>query len=363
MESKKKLSVLARILKPIAFCVMFHYMDYEGTTKYLLVLLACFLLLFLGRKNLWNVDVCVCVALPISLYILIGGINGMFEGTYQITTIKQILYCLLPLLFAFTMYVFAEKNMKQFVDIEFWCCCVVYGISNWLYIYKWGGWESTYAFAFGVFVIYYAYEKKYINLFVALLFTHFADKRIALLGAIVVLGVMGIVWFFQNNKKLIYAGWGMITGLIFGYLMLIYTGALEAFCWAANINTNGRVEMYSRMASEAEFSIFYFGKGLGFVENLLSHWNVSVFSNLHNDLLKFYIELGFWGLLIYLLSYYVLFWFVEAKYDKSKMVFVFAMSIYAMLLFATDNVSIYMVYLIPFYSTIFSVLSSNRKKT
>ena len=119
--------------------------------------------------------------------------------------------------------------------------------------------------------------------------------------------------------------------------------------------------MNTRRAEEAEFSLFYLGKGLGIVETLLENWNITTYTNLHSDILKFYIEMGFLGLLIYLLSYCVLFWFTEKKYDNSKMCFLFGMSLYSLLLFVTDNVSIYIMYLFPVYSTFFAVLSSGRK--
>jgi hypothetical protein len=137
--------------------------------------------------------------------------------------------------------------------------------------------------------------------------------------------------------------------------MLADSSALRAL-----FNTNGRVEIYSRMAQEATYSVWYLGKGLGVVEKLLECWNISKFANLHNDLLKFYIELGVLGLAIYLTSYLVMFYFVGKNYGNAKMSFILAISIYTVLLFATDNVSIYVMYLFPMYSVFFAVLSEQR---
>jgi hypothetical protein len=124
-----------------------------------------------------------------------------------------------------------------------------------------------------------------------------------------------------------------------------------------NLNSNGRLKIYDRIMTEFEFSLGYMGRGLGVIENLLEHWNIPTFANLHNDLMKFYIEIGFWGLLIYLLSYYVMFYLTEKIAGESAMMYLLGILSYTFVLFATDNVSIYLVYLIPFYTTIFAVLS------
>ena len=86
------------------------------------------------------------------------------------------------------------------------------------------------------------------------------------------------------------------------------------------------------------------------------------FANLHNDLLKFYIELGFIGFLIYLASFGAAFYFVDKYFSKLQTCFFFAIYVYTMVLFATDNVRIYMIYMIPIYSTLFAVLFLGKKK-
>ena len=141
---------------------------------------------------------------------------------------------------------------------------------------------------------------------------------------------------------------------------MIHQGILEAVCWGANINTNGRVEIYGRIADEAQFSLGYFGRGLGIVDQLLEYYNVASYALLHNDLLKFYIELGFIGLFLYLASYGMMFFLAEKYFGKSCMCYLFLITIYTMIIFATDNTSIYMIYLIPMYITIFATLSSKK---
>ena len=61
-----------------------------------------------------------------------------------------------------------------------------------------------------------------------------------------------------------------------------------------------------------------------------------------------------------LISFAVMFFYAEKLVKKSGICYLLGIVVYTMLLFATDNVSIYLIYLIPLYSTIFAVLSSER---
>ena len=115
--------------------------------------------------------------------------------------------------------------------------------------------------------------------------------------------------------------------------------------------------MYTQLIDWFDKKILLVGKGIGVVETLLEAWNIRTFANLHNDLLKFYVELGIIGLLIFLLSYGVVFYIVGHKFGVEKMCMVLSMSLYSIALFATDNVSIYVLYLMPYYSILFAVLS------
>ena len=110
-----------------------------------------------------------------------------------------------------------------------------------------------------------------------------------------------------------------------------------------------------------EFSPFFFGNGLGNIKNILDCWAIPTYDHLHNDLLKFYIELGFLGLLLLLLGFAICFFRVGRKIGKPQMTFLLVMAVYSIVLFATDNVSIYILYLIPMYSMCFAVLASTEK--
>lgn len=362
MNESKKMVAVKRIIEMILFVVLYRSFEIAGIKKYAVAIVFCALFLFFSRKKQWNPDA-TAIVIPSMVYIVLGSFAGMFGGNYQMDTIKIILYGILSFALAFSLYTYYGKDIKRIVDIQFLSCCAVYLSLTIVYmVTRFTRVESTFAFVFGIFSIYYAYVKKWKMLALSGIFLYLADKRIALLAVAASLLMLGVFWLFENNKKLVYAVWGLVTGLVYIYIYLIYSGIMDAFCWGANINTNGRVEMYSRMANEFEFSPLFLGKGLGVVENLLEFWNVEKFANLHNDLLKFYIELGFAGLFIYLLSYGVMFRIIREKFGKSKMCFVTSIAIYSMLLYATDNVSIYVMYLLPMYSVMLAVLTSENQK-
>lgn len=359
MAELKKIITVRWLLEFILFIILYRSFEIAGVKKYAVAILFCFAFLFLGRKKRWPGEV-LCVAIPAATYMVVGSIMGMFHGTYQFDTVKILLYGILSFMLALSMYAYYGKDMRRIADVQFFSCCAVYLSLTIVYmVTRFSRVESTFAFVFGIFVIYYAYQKRWKLFALSIIFMYLADKRIVLLGVVVSLLIMGVLWLFEHNQKLVYAVWAITSGLVCLYLYLIYSGTMEAFCWGANINTNGRVEMYGRMANE--FSVRFLGEGLGVVENLLACWNIKVFANLHNDLLKFHIELGFLGLLLYLLSYAVMFYAAGKKFEKSKVCFLLGIAVYSMVLYATDNVSIYVMYLLPMYSVFFAVLSSDEK--
>ena len=356
MDKLKKIFTVRNLLEIVLITILYRSFEIAGIKKYAVAILFACVLLFLARKKKWCVDT-LWIAVPAVLYLVLGSVFGMLHGSYQYDTVKIILYGLLSLTLALAMYAFYGKDIKRIIDMQFLGSCAVYLSLTIVYmVTRLARVESTFAFVFGIFTIYYAYKKRWKMLVLSSVFMYLADKRIVLLAVFVSLFVMAVLWLFRNDKRLAFLSWGAVMAGVFLYMYLIVSGNLEAFCWAANINTNGRVEMFGRMAGE--FSTGLLGNGLGVVENLLACWDIDVFANLHNDLLKFYIELGIAGFAAYLASYLVMFYFVGKKFGNSKMSFVLGISIYTMLLYATDNVSIYVMYLLPMYSVMFSVLSA-----
>lgn len=360
LDKLKKIFSAKYLLEFALITILYRSFEIAGVKKYAVAIVYCMMLLFFVRKKQWSADV-LCLGIPAVVYMILGSFAGIMHGSYQFDTVKIMLYGILSFALAFSMYAYYGKDMKRIVDIQFWGSCVVYLSLTIVYmVTRFARVESTFAFVFGIFTIYYAYQKRWKMFAFSTVFMYLADKRIVLLAVVASLFVISILWLFRHDKKLAFLSWGVVIGGIFLYIYLITSGTLEAFCWGANINTNGRVEMFGRMANE--FSTGLFGNGLGVVEHILACWDIDVFANLHNDLLKFYIELGILGFLMYLFSYFVLYHLVAKNFGNSKMCFVLGISIYTIFLYATDNVSIYVMYLLPMYSVLFSVLLSEEQR-
>ena len=324
--------------------------DITSMEKYLITMCLSVLFFFLGRKKRWSADAVIVAFLPVMTYLIVGCFNAVISAHVYTTTIKIVVFWLIPLVFAFSLYTFYGQEMSRIVNAEFFGNCIAYLAINARFLIYYSNVESTFSFAFGIFFLYYVYKKKWPLCAIAALFMYFTDKRITMLAVIAVLVIMLILWLFRSDRKLAFTIWGASMVIIQGYLWLIYSGTFEYYCKGFGLNTNGRVKIYSNVIEWFDKPVLYLGRGIGIVEKLLESWNIRAFANLHNDLLKFYIELGVIGLFIFLLSYGAAIYLVERKFGKEKMCIVLALFVYSMMLFATDNVSIYILYLIPFYS-------------
>lgn len=352
--------VLKYLIELLIMTILFINCDLPGVKKYILVTAVAMLLLFLKRKERWDAKKIVSISLPVVTYLIIGTVCSLAKVNLYTNTLKIILFWMIPLLFAFSLYLFYKDDMQHIVDIQLFASCLAYVANYWRVIRWYFFIESTFAFSFGVFFIYYAYKRKWIMCGIAAFFMYMTDKRIAVLAVVATLLVMGLLKLFRNDKRIAYTIWGLAVAAVNGYLWLICSGTLEKMCKAIGIDTSGRIKIYGDVLKWFETPVMVSGQGLGIVEILLDIWNIQSFSNLHNDLLKFYIELGVIGLFIFLISYGIMFFIVERNYGNDKMCFLLSMTIYSIILYATDNVSIYILYLIPIYSIYFAILEEKR---
>ena len=317
---------------------------------------------FAGRKKQWSPDAMICISLPVTAYFVAGFVGTIVYGSGYSVAIKNLAFWILPLLFVMSLYIFYGEKMPHIVDMQFLGSCLAYLIPKGRFILETITVESMFAYVYGAFFVYYTYKKKWVFCGIAALLMFLTDKRIVVLAVLVAVFTQFLVGLFKNDKRISFALWGITGVMINVYLWLIYSGTLEAVCRGIGLNTNGRVKMYGKVAEWFDQSYFSTGKGFGIVELLLDAWKIEKFSNLHNDLLKLHIELGVLGLLLFLASYGLSFYLVEKKYGTTSLKLFLSLAVYTMLLFSTDNVSIYIIYLIPVYSIYFAVLSERDKE-
>ena len=167
------------------------------------------------------------------------------------------------------------------------------------------------AFCLGAYLIYMLYKPKlnivyFILMFLSLFCFLSAFKRIAMIAIAIAL-VLGYLLKFiaRYNKKtasrLVTFFSIVVIILLIGYVALIKMDAFELL-EKAGINTSGRVEIYDAVDKFYEFSPGFLGNGIGFLTYQLNTFMKVGVASVHNDFLQHFIDLGFWGYIIWLVS-------------------------------------------------------------
>lgn len=203
------------------------------------------------------------------------------------------------------------------------------------------------AFCLGAYLIYMLYKPKkniiyFILLFLSLFCFLSAFKRIAIIAIAIAL-IFGYLLKFisRYNKKtasrLVTVFTFAVIILLIGYIALIKMDAFELL-ERAGINTSGRVEIYNAVDKYYEFAPDFLGNGIGFLTYQLNTFmNVGV-ASVHNDFLQHFIDLGFWGYIIWLLSMtLVRVWYFGRCGNVDNAIITFILTLYLIIVSTTDN--------------------------
>ncbi len=217
------------------------------------------------------------------------------------------------------------------------------------------------AFCIGAYLIYmFLKPKKNIVFFILLGLTMFcflaAFKRIGIIAIVVALAFGWLLKFIAKYKadtaKWLVVFFAIILMvLLIGYVAII---KLDVFTLLekAGINTSGRVEIYQAVDKFYEFSPEFLGNGIGFLTYQLST-NMSVgVSSVHNDFLQYFIDLGFWGYILWLATMTVVrVCYFGAKGKTENAIITFALTVYLVIVSSTDNTLNY-----PLLTTVLAVI-------
>lgn len=213
--------------------------------------------------------------------------------------------------------------------------------------------ELTYCL--GLCIIYYLFfARRQIRLskFVLLLFLFIiGGKRIAFAG-IVVSGIFALVVRKKGLKKemLIIVG---VLGIVISlsYIVILYNGKFLATMGIYGINVMGRDAIYSYFLARTNFLPTYLGWGLAGVSKMIENMskaevgNMVVVRGLHNDILKIYIDFGFFGSILWF-AYQLLYMPLQLfrKLGKQDATLYMALIIFAFITYLTDNTENYFVF-------------------
>ena len=203
------------------------------------------------------------------------------------------------------------------------------------------------AFCLGAYLIFMLYSpKKSIGYFIFLFLSAFcflaAFKRIAIVAIAIAL-VFGYLLKFiaKFNKKtainLITLLCILLIGILLLYVALIKMDAFELL-EKAGINTSGRVGMYRAVDKFYEFSPEFIGNGIGFLTYQLNTFMSIGVASIHNDFLQHFIDLGFFGYIIWLISMtLVRVWYFGKNNNADGAIKAFILILYLVIVSSTDN--------------------------
>lgn len=355
MQIEEKIRrVLVFVLEIAAMILLYAVLNSTGIYKYIILSVVCLFILVVNYRKVHQVLSDWYLMIPILLYCGIGGILSICGGTLTLWTIKTMGFWLLPPIVSFLLCTVYEDNQKHMIDVQFYGCCLAYvfPILEW-FLFGGGMSESTFAFPLGLFILYYAWQHRWIHMMIAAFFMYFADKRIATLAVIACAFMMIFMKLAKYSKKWVKALWGMVTAAGCLYIYSICSGLFEWFCIRLGIDTSHRLDVYPQIAAQIPDN-YFLGKGLGTVNEMLPQilepGLIDWFENPHNDLLKIFVELGGIGLVIFLLSYLAVFKIAEKRITQRALSQLFVIFAYFVLLMTTDNVSVYILFLVPMHS-------------
>ena len=217
------------------------------------------------------------------------------------------------------------------------------------------------AFCLGAYLIYMLLKpKKNVTFFILLALAGFcfvtAFKRIGIIAIVVAVGLGWLLLFIAKYKKDTAMRITVILTVIVGVILVGYVAIIKMDVFAliekAGINTSGRVVIYNAVDKFYEFAPDFLGNGIGFLTYQLStNMNVGV-TSVHNDFLQYYIDLGFWGYILWLISMTcVRVCYFGRKGRTDSAIVTFALTVYLIVVSSTDNTINY-----PLLTTVLAIL-------
>lgn len=296
------------------------------------------------------------------VYLVIGFLMVFLNNNISDQSVKQaLIYFSSGFVAVNIFHLYGYQNTKKLLDLQLYGICSAYTILYFFFnntgaIY----WEThVFAYILGLFALVYFCQKRYGHMILSLFFLLMEHKRISNLAFLIVLLLLLFYKFLKDpEKRNIFVGllalFFIIGGILWIYLMSI--DFLSETLKLTDRFTSFRMTLWRSSIPHYRFSIFYVGKGIGYVKNWMVHEGLNKLENLHNDFLAAYIELGFVGYFLWLLSFLSVFKFLQGRVKKENLHLGFFFMIYLFINMLTDNTYIYISFMFPFYLMLLSLL-------
>lgn len=210
-----------------------------------------------------------------------------------------------------------------------------------------------YAYAFMIFLMYFVLfpgKKRWRWLLVPVCLVGFliGYKRSALFGMLGGIAAGLLFRIVSKNRKL-----GFFTGVCIllvavgqGLVVAIRNGLYHWITDVLHVDTMGRVTMYDAIEPYYELNLGFLGRGLGFVNQMLTSGEIKVrlgvgylIRDIHNEFLRMYIEIGQIGFLAWLWVLLVtrMRYFIKTQNEKQA-VMAFSCLIFWFITFLSENI-------------------------
>lgn len=175
--------------------------------------------------------------------------------------------------------------------------------------------ETSFSYLYVFFSIYFLFHRggvpawraalRWAIIIFALLDTFKRSGFLALaVGAVIAFAYLKLKG--KKRRRFLYAVIIIFTLYSFFVIPFIRYGLFTRIVDALNIDTSARTRIYAYYEQYYTFTPFYTGRGLGWIQRLMAEaerFNVGLQSvNVHCDYVRFYIELGFLGYLVWMLT-------------------------------------------------------------
>ena len=375
LKNKKELLIL------LLFAVTNLLYLSRGVSKYATFSLFAVSILFFKRK--FDLKQTIIFAHAI-VYVIVGFILALINKGVNYMCVSQVLIYFSAAFTAWNYYsLFDEKDTSKYLDLYLYGICIAYVILFILFNHEgstyydnvqYGGtpfqsplyWEThVYGYILGLYVVLYFCQKRYFHLCLSLVFMLLEHKRIvdfAVIISILLVLSFKLIKKDETKEKLFIFYISSFIFLSFVWIYLMSTDFLSNSLHLTDAMTSLRMSLWHSAVKHYEFSPLYVGKGIGWVKTWMSIEGLFNLDTLHNDFLASYIELGFIGYLIWVLSFVAIF-FISKKYNDTSIKYICLVFFFYMFLnFLTDNTYIYISFMLPFYMMILSLLYGEDNK-
>ena len=281
------------------------------------------------KQGIYFICTTVVPAIVILVYSLLVQLLQSLSVDYIVRSvtlsIRMVLYCFLGLR---AVYVFKEKS----ADTLLCACAIAYLPTICSFFFSTGivgGFQTLFSesvnndsvklevhrltYVFGFLAVYYLYEwiilkKKVLpQLLLSVCLLFLGVKRIAIFAFIIAAFIIVLLKFIRRDRK----KYSIICGVSFSsviialiYIYLIKNGYLQIAFKFLGIEDNFRFNFWNHISPEYDFGLGFIGRGISYSHRFMWHnWysikDLAEATNLHNDILSYYIGLGFVGFCLF----------------------------------------------------------------